>query len=131
MQKSNFQLKSQRLISVAFELNPNFKRSGEIELDVDILSEVVDQREKFAIVRLKLAAFKKTEQDTAPFKSNIVVEGVFTWSDPIEESELQSFLNINAPAVLMSFIRPVLSQLTVFSGLPGLILPMFNFTKPA
>ena len=42
---------------------------------------------------------------------------------------LENLLNINAPAVLLSYIRGLISQITAFSGYPALIIPLINFAK--
>ena len=54
------------------------------------------------------------------------LEGIFNWkADEIDDI----LLEVNAPAVLIAYIRPIISQLTSFSGYPPLILPLINFTK--
>ena len=42
---------------------------------------------------------------------------------------LKGLLNVSAPAVLLSYIRGMISQVTAFSGYPALIIPLINFSE--
>jgi preprotein translocase subunit SecB len=130
MKNSNFQLEGQKLIYVNYKINDNFSpNKNGVELEFDYNIEVKkDLDSQKAVVDLFFKVFKEENLLKNPFYIDICIRGWFYWQDEIEEEILDTLLKINAPAVLMSYIRPVISQLTSFSGYPALILPLINFT---
>lgn len=42
---------------------------------------------------------------------------------------MEYVLNYNSPAIILSYLRPFISQITLFSGNPALTLPLINFAK--
>lgn len=131
LKPSNFTIKNQRLVSLEYSLNPLFYPSGNVDLDVKAepkISLSKDQRQ--ATVSLTLKVFKKEEIETKPFYFIGIVDGLFEWNEALAENEAQlhTMLNQNAPAVLLSFLRPFIAQLTSMSRITPLILPLINFT---
>ena len=57
------------------------------------------------------------------------MSGEFKWSENVDEKTLDILLNSNAPAILLSYIRPYISTITSGAGYPALILPLIDFTK--
>lgn len=53
----------------------------------------------------------------------------FMWEEAIGEERAKQLLNINAPAVLLSYIRPMVSSMTNSSKYPALNIPFIDFTK--
>lgn len=124
--KSSFQLKNQRLLKVKYEINSVFD-FNKIQLDIDYNLKIKKNIEnKTANVLMNFKVFNKENLEEIPFYFDLDIEGDFNWEMDIVED---SFLEINAPAVLMAYIRPIISQLTSFSGYPPLILPLINFQK--
>ena len=81
-----------------------------------------------AEVVLEIELFGKRDLSDVPFKFQIANKGLFFWSEEVEE-KVDIFLNINAPASLLSYIRPLITQFTSFSNFPPLILPLIDFTE--
>ena len=68
--------------------------------------------------------------DVANTITNISMNsGHFKWNSINDDELVDKFLNFNAPALLLSNIRSIITQLTAFSGFPALILPLYDFTK--
>lgn len=128
MEKSHFQIKSERIFDVKFTLNKNFKFSKEgIPLDIEFKTNIEKISENEASVILYLKIFHEEISQSDPFYIEIGVEGVFVWDS--ECNDVDKLLKINAPSVLMSNLRSIISQLTVYAGVPPLILPLIDFTK--
>ncbi len=128
MQNSDFQLINQKLIHVDYMINDVYVSSGSgIPLDLDYhIEKNIDEENRKAIVDLNLKIFNKDNIENYPFYFDIKIRGWFSW----ESSNLNStYFDVNAPAALMAYLRPVVSQLTSFSGYPPLILPLVNFKK--
>ena len=65
----------------------------------------------------------------SPFFISITQSGVFEYPKDIDKKMLKGLLNVSAPAVLLSYIRGMISQVTAFSGYPALIIPLINFSE--
>lgn len=129
MQNSFFQSNSIRLKHINYEANNDFifeTMVYETKVDTKVM-RVNDQ--KNAKVEVDIVLFDNVDINEVPFKVSLGVEGIFSWDGEIEEQTLESLLKINAAAILYSYARPMLTQLTVFSGFPALILPILDFTK--
>jgi preprotein translocase subunit SecB len=130
MKKSDFQLIKHRLIGVKYELNKEYYPKGE-NIDLEIAYKVLIDRVKGsheATVTFIFTIFKDENDKTkCPFKIETIHEGVFKWAESITDEQANVLLKINAPAVLLSYDRSIISQLTSYSGIPQLIVPLINF----
>lgn len=128
MKKSKLQFKNPRLRKLEFEINPNFNNENLLGLDLN--SKVsIDRTNNKAIVSLLLNIFEKENLEDVPFFIDIEMSGEFKWSEHVDEKTLDILLNSNAPAILLSYIRPYISTITSGAGYPALILPLIDFTK--
>ncbi len=78
------------------------------------------------IVEFRLK-FESKEKD---FILEVIADASFETQKPIDEKFKNSeFVKINAPAISFPFVRTFISNFTLNSGIPPLILPSINFTK--
>jgi preprotein translocase subunit SecB len=129
MKESNFQIINQRLKKLNYAVNESFSSKS---IDLKIESQVSvkkDITQNIALVSLKIMIFQDRPIEDVPFQVEIENTGMFKWENTNNEELIDKFLNFNAPAVLLSNIRSLLSQITAFSGYPPLILPLYDFTK--
>jgi len=65
------------------------------------------------------------------FKLDIEIQGCFAWDDMLDKDteQLDTLLRQNAPAALFSYLRPIVTQITVEANIPPLVLPLMNFTE--
>ena len=80
-----------------------------------------------ALVKLTLSIGNST--DSQPFDICVKMGANFTWDESVEIEKAKQLLNINAPAVLLSYIRPIVSSMTNSSKYPTLNIPFIDFTK--
>lgn len=128
MKKSKLQFKNPRLKRLEFEINEDFNNENLVGLDLNVKTNI-DRIENKAIVSLRLNIFEKENIEDAPFFVEIEMSGEFRWPESIDEETLEVLLNSNAPAILLSYIRPYISTITSGAGYPALILPLMDFTK--
>lgn len=128
MKKSKLQFKNPKLKRLEFEINEQFKNENLLGLDLNAKTSI-DRTENKAIVSLTLNIFEKENIEDAPFFIDIEMSGEFRWPESIDEDTLEILLNSNAPAILLSYIRPYISTITSGAGYPALILPLIDFTK--
>lgn len=130
MKPSKFQFLNPYLEEVNFVANPNFISSEEDSgLEMKNIFNVEVKRSKSenrANVGLELEINPENEQ--APFKLRIKVASDFKWED-LEEKTVESMLNYNAPALLLSYMRPIVASLTNSSNFPAYNLPFINFRE--
>ena len=127
---SKFQFVDPHLEEVNFIANPVFVSEaddGEIEMQNSFNIQVKRSKdENRANVELTLET--NTENERAPFKLQIKVASDFKWED-LDEKTVDSMLNLNAPALLLSYMRPIVANITNSSKFPTYNLPFINFKE--
>jgi preprotein translocase subunit SecB len=135
MQESIFQLVGKpRIKKFEFELNEEYSFDGEIKLDMNNniqISKGIDENAQQAIVTLSLGIFESLNIDQVPFKIMVDIEGHFNWNEKMEADGpmLDSMLKQNAPAILYSYTRPIITMITVEANMPPLVIPLMNFQQ--
>ena len=121
MKKSNFQLVRQRLLKVEFLVNKKYKPSKDHQIPIEYYPDIKVQKHKnqnSAFVTFNMEIFKNDGSDKYPFYIALSIQGHFRWNEGLEN--IDNYLHINAPAVLMSYLRSIVSQLTIQAGFPPL-----------
>ncbi len=130
MEFSRFQLSRPQLLEVTYILNEDFDNSGNIKLEANSITTVeMSKDDTGAKVIFTLRIFDQEKLSEVPFFMQVIMQGFFKWDENMEEELYKQLLRTNAPAVLLSYIRPFVSQLTTASGYPPLILPLIDFTR--
>lgn len=125
---SEFQVRNIKLVDASFKKNNKPIEAKEFQLKPKIVATVKRYDDnRIATVILSVSLFEDCED--APFTAIVSYEGEFMWAETVNEDRLQTLLDVNATAVLYSYMRPVFTDFTTKACLPPLILPMANFTK--
>lgn len=127
MEKSKFQFSNPRIVSLSYSLNEQELTNNKefrIKPEYSIKYAKVENKNE-ADVELQFQIFN--ENAPSPFNINAVIKGNFTWAD-ISEKEVDKFLNVNAPSLLLSYLRPTIAYITNSSGLPQFNIPFLNFS---
>lgn len=127
MKTSNFQFESPVLEELVFAVNPKFKASNEnIEMKNAFHTDVKRvENQRVAKVSLTLT-INETEEDV-PFNLRIRLSALFRWNDSLSDEAVDAMLKINASALLLSYMRPIVSNVTNYSRFPSYNLPFVNF----
>ena len=127
MNYSKIQFSNPELDKLEFSVNKEFdeEKCNGIEIQSNIEVQLLGSNE--AIVRLTLNIGDSTE--TQPFSVCVRMGATFTWEGVVEEEKAKQLLNINAPAVLLSYIRPIVASITNSSKYPVLNIPFIDFTN--
>lgn len=127
MKQSNLQFSNPHIEKIDFKVNTNNPISNEMPISIEI--EVAkNPKENKAVVKLILCVGKQIDENAVTaiyFKGDILAE--FTWEENISNPE--KMLRISGGTVLLSYIRPILSNLTMQAGIKPLYLPFVNFTE--
>ncbi|MGB4438547.1 MAG: protein-export chaperone SecB [Sedimentibacter sp.] len=129
--ESEFRFNVPKLTGLTYELNDAYeKKSAPIKMKIHTETKIL-KNDHNAYVSLELIVFDRDScsRNEVPFYIDITMVGEFEWNDSIDEKFLGILLESNAPATLLSYIRPYISNLTVGSGYPPLIIPLLNFKE--
>ncbi|HOA55586.1 MAG: hypothetical protein GX385_10815 [Clostridiaceae bacterium] len=135
MKESNFQLVGKpQITKIKLDVNKDYIFEKEVTLEIDnniLVQKSADEQEKESIVVLKVGVFTSKELSVVPFKLDIEIQGCFAWDDVLDKDtvRLEAMLRQNAPAVLFSYLRPIVTLMTVEANMPPLVLPLMNFIE--
>ena len=128
MRQSKFQFISPYLKEIHFVMNPDFGASdGNLEMNNSFSVQVRRSQDENR-ANVELALDTNVENEKAPFKLQIKVASDFEWED-LEEAVVDSMLRLNAPALLLGYMRPIVANVTNSSVFPAYNLPFINFKE--
>lgn len=128
MKPSQFRFVNPYLDEISFSANPSFVK-GQKPVTIDNSFKVKvdwDKTENKANVQLTLST--NSENENAPFKITVKMSSDFEWED-MDESMVDTMLHINAPALLLGYMRPIVATITNSSKYPVYNLPFINFNE--
>ena len=134
--ESKFQFTSPRLRSAWFSLNDDYDfDSEEMIANPSFNLEVLElsYENNNAVVLLKIDINNKEESGEedlkkSPFFCSVEIFDEFTW-EGLNQDEVDAMVHINAPALLLSYARPIISNLVIASPLPNYNIPFINFQE--
>ncbi len=134
LKTSSFQLINKpRVTKNMFQVNKDYDFTGEVLLEIDKNVKVteVSNEEMVVMVTLNLMFFKDKDFKEVPFKLELEIEGLFGWGKELEENptQLEILLRENAPAILYSYLRPIITTTSIDANLPPLVIPLMNFRE--
>ncbi len=127
---SLFQFTNPVLTKIDFSLNDGFDGSEIREVNIKTNFSVKVSREdnsNYAIVEL-LCEIGEINKDI-PFHIVATEQADFKWPETLENEKVDSLLNQNAPALLLSYLRPIIAQITSVSPYGTYNIPFINFCK--
>ena len=127
MKESNFQFTDPSLTFMQFQENRKFsiEKGKEIEIQTSVNVRNTKISEDEAVVELLIKLGDKG--NTSPFYLETIFMAKFKWVLGVEEDKVDLFLNQNAPALLLSYARPIISMTTNASHFPAYNIPFINF----
>ena len=127
MKASNFQFLNPYLEEMFFAGNDNFDMNEDIEMENSFNVQVnKDKENRRAKVELVLETNVNVED--APFRMRVKVASDFKW-DNLDDESVEAMLKCNAPALLLSYMRPIVANITNVSKFPVYNLPFVNFQE--
>ncbi|MCI6730290.1 MAG: protein-export chaperone SecB [Candidatus Faecousia sp.] len=133
MEKSAFQFTNPRLERLEFVVHEGFQKTGNLNMDIKL--SVHTQRfqnsdgtpSNQATVMITLAIGSK--DDTSPFYMEADEAANFKWEEAaFDDAQIELLLKQNGAALLVSYLRPILSGITAASPYPAYNLPYLNLT---
>ena len=130
LMESLFQFTNPILTDLEIHLNEGFngKNNEEVKM-ITNMSFKVFQKENINEATVSLTVEIGEINDNTPFYIKSKEEADFKWDDSINDIMLDRLLNQNAPSLLLSYLRPIIAQITNASKYGVYNIPFINFTK--
>ena len=127
MEKSNLQFTDPHIENIDFRIGEDIVKTN-MPISIEMETEV-NPEPKEAIVKLNLIVGEIDDNNevSTSFYFNGVIAADFKWNDEIDNPD--KMLKISGGTVLLSYIRPILANMTMQAGMKPLNLPFVNFTK--
>lgn len=128
--ESAFQFTNPVLLGLEFYVNEDFKGEKDKEVQITMgISVNVSRKDDSNEAVVKLDAVIGEKSINVPFWVKATEEANFRWNEEIEDNMIERLLNQNAPSLLLSYLRPIISQVTSSSKFGAYNIPFINFTK--
>ncbi len=128
MKPSNLQFSDPRVEKIDFRICQEETIEDNLPISIEV-ETATNPCVKEAMVSLTLIVgeLNKDNEVSTHFYFNGVIVADFKWNDEVKAPE--NMLKISGGTVLLSYIRPILANLTMQAGLKPLNLPFINFTS--
>lgn len=125
MKESKLQFSAPVLSEIDFRPNLGGSSSAEATVEHEIQNEIQRKPEEpIAIVTMKIIINAKNEETKESiFSLSMSMKSQFHWNEELDEQTIDQLLKINANTLLMSYSRPIISQIVSLSGLPPYNIP--------
>lgn len=125
-EESEFDIKLIKLIKLNFEHKENIKNIDELSLDVGLRPEYIKIEELIQFnLYVKIDLYQKDNEnkkiEICSIESQIA--GMFGYKNQIDEKLLP-----NIASILYSYLRPIISQLSIMAKIPPIDLPILNLS---
>lgn len=129
MKPSKFRFSNPQITYLEFQTNQGFSsndKEGSMTVEGINVIKDCDIDKKNASVEFTIITGNKT--DESPFYIKLTMMAYFKWDEEYDNEAVESMLKVNAPTLLISYIRPIIANITGQSGLPSFHVPFMNFT---
>ena len=128
MKESFFRFKRPMVKDISYQISEEYKPNQKSKIDIIISTNFARKaEERIAIVGLQVE-LGKGDSENPPFVLSLTIVADFQWEEDHKEDKVDTLLRQNAPALLLSYARPVISNITANSIMPYDI-PFMDFTK--
>jgi preprotein translocase subunit SecB len=138
---SSFRFESFKVDHFSFDLEKKFsllkQRSGLSEnwtMDISIRNPVYFESEKVYLAGVKAILSFRPDLDDKDFvaaKLEAVISGIFTSDGKFSEAEEEALVKCQMPAILMPYLRSVITSYLANAGFGSVLLPLVNVNKLA
>lgn len=127
MKQSKFQFSSPNLTNLSFQINENFESERFESIKIDGSTRILRSQDNTAIVEFTLKIGEISV--CSPFYVEATMKANFKWNEEIEENNLKRLLQVNAPSLIIGYMRPVIANITNMSEYPVFNLPFLDMQK--
>lgn len=126
--ESSFQFSNPVLTNLNFKVNDNFIKLDNKEITLNInMSVSIERSPDNNNARVSLRVDIGDQEGETPFYLQATESALFKWDENVEKGNIDILLNQNAPALLLSYLRPIVTQITAASPFIAYNIPFMNF----
>lgn len=126
MKKSSFQFLNPYLTELQFRINPEFDGSSN-NADIETAFRLhIKKSTEQNLANVELELNINMENKNTPFEIIGKVAADFKWED-LDDQAVEAMLHLNAPALLLGYMRPIVANITNSSAFPVYNLPFMDF----
>ena len=125
LKESKFKFEKPILKRFSFNENEAFEKKEELKIEIELEKEI-ERKERTGGVSVIL---KTVNSNEIPFFIEIEMYSKFIWEEELTEEEIINALEINAPSLLISYIRPLVALVTGSSKYPAWNIPFLDMRK--
>ena len=125
LKKSKFKFERPILKRFLFNENKNFEEKEELKIEIE-LEKRIEKEDKNGEVSI---IFKTVNSNEIPFFIEVEINSKVMWDDGLTEEEIKNALEINAPSLLISYVRPLVALVTGNSKYPSWNIPFLDMRK--
>lgn len=113
-----------------FNINKDFEGhfEGFTDIGLSLNSQKVESSDKDGTYKTSLTIKVGERTNVFPFYCKVIMSGIFYLNTDADIRE-EDFANYHTAAILYSYARPIISDLTSKSGFPPFNLPFMNFIE--
>ena len=124
LKESKFKFEKPILKRFSFNENEAFEKKEELKIEIELEKEI--ERKETGGVSVIL---KTVNSNEIPFFIEIEMYSKFIWEEELTKEEIINALEINAPSLLISYIRPLVALVTGSSKYPAWNIPFLDMRK--
>jgi preprotein translocase subunit SecB len=133
MKESRFQFSNPALNKLYFTINDGFRSDSEtisIETNISTCVGPITNSPKESFATVEVTAKIGKEDITQPFFIEAVESAAFKWeTEAYSQEDIEVLLRKNAAALLISYLRPIISNISSFSRYPTYYLPYVDLSS--
>lgn len=125
---SEFQFKNPVLTDLVFEINNDFDNHDKTQVQIGLGIGVNIEKKGNNEATVKLSVEIGERSSKTPYFIRAVEKSDFRWRNEAENM-VDILLSQNAPSLLLSYLRPIIHQITAASPYGIYDIPFINFAK--
>ncbi len=115
---------------IDFRINHDFQEYEKIQLDMKFNSKIdVNMEEHSSVISLGCLVFNDYLNKNYPFQLLIQMRAFFDFESTLPQEEVVKLLEVNGIAIVFPYLRALISNITINSGMPPLIIPTINISS--
>lgn len=123
--RSGFSFEGYKIVKSIFDIESFSPIDNEISIELDLKGRNIKKNRIF-----ELNMLVKIKDNNESLKIQLLVNSYFKYSD--EFDKLETYFNINAPAILFPYVRSYISTISCLSGMrEPIIIPTLNLMNEA
>lgn len=130
MKECQLSLLKYEVDKMEFDLNPHYRRDPEQKITIEpkLGVKILEAENEKEIKRVTVSCFifEDAQKNNFPFSCSAQVSGTFRVNNISDEKKAEHLLVYNATAVILPYLRSVISNLTCLAEVQPVRIPIIN-----